>query len=372
MRLATLLSRRVEPVTWLGRRVRAWFRGWWQARLPLTDTLVLTQRNVYILPTRAGFLFAGTLLLLLVASINYQLNLGYVLTFVLAGAGVVSMHLTHGTLRGLTLHLHPVAAVHAGDAAMLDIVLTTPGTARWGIGLRVEAASAATLSWTDVAQGGQSTVHISFVPEVRGQCQAPTLVAETRFPLGLFRAWAVWRPACQVLVYPRLETPAAPLPTARPTPGGPVRAGRAEGADFEGIRTYRRGDPLKLVVWKKAALALETGSELASRDTSSSAHWQLWLDWQLCAGLADEARLSRLASWVLSAHRAGADFGLRLPGLELPPAQGESQRRASLASLALWPATASGIGPSEVVGPVPPAHPVRASRHERDGNGPLA
>jgi len=29
------------------------------------------------------------------------LNLGYVLTFLLAGAGFVSMHLTHNTLRGL-------------------------------------------------------------------------------------------------------------------------------------------------------------------------------------------------------------------------------------------------------------------------------
>ena len=54
--------------------------------------------------------------MLLVASINYQLNLGYVLTFLLAGSGVVSMHLTHATLRGLTLHLKPVAPVFAGDA----------------------------------------------------------------------------------------------------------------------------------------------------------------------------------------------------------------------------------------------------------------
>ena len=55
-------------------------------------------------------MFALTLVVLLLASINYQLNLGYVLTFLLAGSGVVSMHVTHGTLRGLTLHLRPVGA----------------------------------------------------------------------------------------------------------------------------------------------------------------------------------------------------------------------------------------------------------------------
>ena len=70
----------------------------------------LTQRNIYILPTKAGLAFALTLMVLLLASINYQLNLGYVLTFLLAGSGVVSMHLTHGTLRGLTLHLQPPSA----------------------------------------------------------------------------------------------------------------------------------------------------------------------------------------------------------------------------------------------------------------------
>ncbi len=336
MRVASLLNLRVEPLAWASSRLRARFRTWWQARLPRTDTLLLGQRNIYILPTRAGFLFAGTLLLLLVGAINYQLNLGYLLTFVLAGSGVVSMHLTHGSLRGLTLHLQPVAAVHAGDAALLELVLTGAGAARWGIGLRVESAPVATLTWTDVPQGGQATVRVSFVPQQRGRHDVPTLIAETRFPLGLFRAWAVWRPAAQLLVYPRPERPAAPLPAASPMAGGPPQARRTEGADFEGIRGYRRGDPLKLVVWKKAARALETGGELVSRDSSSSAHWQLWLTWQQCAGMPDEERLSRLAAWVLAAHRAGADYGLRLPGVELARSQGEAQRRASLEALALW------------------------------------
>ena len=42
---------------------------WWQARLPICDTTILTQRNVYILPTGAGWMLAITLLVLLVASI---------------------------------------------------------------------------------------------------------------------------------------------------------------------------------------------------------------------------------------------------------------------------------------------------------------
>ena len=80
-----------------------------QNRLKQTDTWQLGQRNIYILPTRAGLTFALTLIVMLLASINYQLNLCYALTFLLAGAGLVSMHVTHSNLRGLTLHLRPPA-----------------------------------------------------------------------------------------------------------------------------------------------------------------------------------------------------------------------------------------------------------------------
>ena len=95
----------LNPVAFARRR----FRQWWQARLPLSDARTLTESNVYILPTRPGFMLGATLLVLLVASINYQLNLGFLLTFLLAGSGAVSMHITHATLRGLTLRLRPPA-----------------------------------------------------------------------------------------------------------------------------------------------------------------------------------------------------------------------------------------------------------------------
>ena len=316
--------------------VRARFRRWWEARLPRTDSQLLTQGNVYILPTRAGWLFGLTLVVLLLASINYQLNLGYVLTFLLAGSGIVSMHLTHGTLRGLTLHLRPLAPAFAGAPAVMDVVMTSPSTARFGIGLRLLDAPVGTLAWTDVPAGGQATAQVSFAPNRRGHLEVPTLSAETRFPLGLFRAWTVWRPAARLLVYPAIEANAPALPAAQPIAGGPSQSRTTDGGEIEGIRAYRRGDPLKLVAWKKAAQALETGAELVSRDTSTSSHRELWLDWAACGALPAEERLSRLTAWTLAADRADADYGLRLPGIDIAPADGAAQRSRCLEALALW------------------------------------
>ncbi|HTJ07411.1 MAG TPA: DUF58 domain-containing protein [Caldimonas sp.] len=315
--------------------VRLRVRRWLAARLPRTDTQLLTQGNIYILPTRAGWMFALTLVVLLLASVNYQLNLGYVLTFMLAGSGIVSMHVTHGTLRGLTLHLKPVAPAFANSAAVLDIVMSSPSSARFGIGLRLLEAPAATLAWTDVPAGGQANAHVSYVPAARGLHDVPTLSAETRFPLGLFRAWTVWRPTARLLVYPEVEADAPALPAARPVSSG-AQARPSVGGEIEGVRAYRRGDPLKLIAWKKAAQALETGAELVSRDTSSSARQELWLEWTACGRLAPEQRLSRLAAWTLAADRADADYGLRLPGVDIAPAEGAAQRARCLEALALW------------------------------------
>ena len=312
------------------------FRTWWQSRLPRSDTQLLTQSNIYILPTRAGWMFASTLLVLLLASINYQLNLGFVLTFLLAGSGAVSMHLTHGTLRGLTLHLRPVAPAFAGSPAVLDVVMSSPTSQRFGVGLRLLDAAAATLAWVNVPAGGQSNAHVSFVPAARGLHDVPTLSVESRFPLGLFRAWTVWRPVARLLVYPAIEAQAPALPAARPVAAGTATSRRTEGGEIEGVRAYRRGDPLRLVAWKKAAQALETGAELVSRDTSTSARQELWLDWAACGSIAPEERLSRLTAWTLAADRADADYGLRLPGLEIEPGDGDGQRARCLGALALW------------------------------------
>ncbi|MGA0569181.1 DUF58 domain-containing protein [Variovorax sp. VNK109] len=325
-----------NPLTRPLAHVRARFQRWWQARLPLSDTAVLTQRNVYILPTKPGLMLAFTLLLLLIASINYQLNLGYLLTFLLAGSAAVGMHLCHGTLRGLTLTLRPPDPCFAGGNAPLQIKLdSTRRQTRYGIGLAV--LDSGHWAWADVPPEGSSSVQIAFRPTRRGLHAVPVLTAETRFPLGTFRVWTIWRPAAQVLVYPAAEATPPPLPPGEPRAGGATASSvTATTGEFDGVRSYRRGDPMKLVVWKKAANAFATGSgELVSRDAQQAQRHELWLDYAQ-AGLADpEARLSRLCAWVMMADRLGVDYGLRVPGLQIKPASGEAHRRRCLEALAL-------------------------------------
>ena len=45
-------------------------------------------------------MLAVTLVVLLIASINFQLNLGYLFTFMLAGSAVIGMHISHASCAG--------------------------------------------------------------------------------------------------------------------------------------------------------------------------------------------------------------------------------------------------------------------------------
>jgi uncharacterized protein (DUF58 family) len=333
--LAATKAKLPNPLLHPVQHARARINRFWMGRLKPSDSTTLTQHNVYILPTRAGWMLGVTLLVLLIASINYQLNLGYVLTFLLGGCTVVGMHVCHGTLRGLGLHLLTPEPTFAGSAALVTVQLESlRRKPRYGIGLAVLGSQQ--WSWTDVGPQGSARVHLAFHPARRGLQELPALTAETHFPLGTFRVWTVWRPAARLLVYPAAEVHAPPLPAGEPSAGGASAAQRQSSGEFDGVRAYRRGDALKTVVWKKVAKA----GQLVSRDTQQAQRFELWLDLQQAGSFAGNAasldhKLSRLCAWVLAAERQGLRYGLRLPGQEIAPNGGEAHQRACLTALAL-------------------------------------
>jgi uncharacterized protein (DUF58 family) len=96
---------------------------------------------------------------------------------------------------------------------------------------------------------------------------------------------------------------------------------------------------MKLVVWKKAArtddqAASESGG-LVVRDTQQADRHELWLDYAQTGTADAEHRLSRLCAWVLLADKLGADYGIRLPAMDIRPASGEAHKRQCLEALAL-------------------------------------
>jgi uncharacterized protein (DUF58 family) len=298
--------------------------------------ITLTMRRVFIVPTRAGGAFAGLLLVMLIGALNYNLGLGFALTFFTGACAVADMILTAKNLAMLRLAPGRAQPVFAGEAARFELHLNNPGKQdRYAIWVGFQADGEPTQA-TDVMAGGGGMVLLSAPTKERGWLEAPRIRLVTRFPLGLFRAWSYWRPEARVLVYPAPESPARPLPVS----GAASEDGHGTvGLDnFAGIRSYQPGDPMRHMAWRQIARhdpAL--GGQLVTKHFEGGAVADLRLDFaELPPQMDLEQKLSRMAGWVLEAERRALPYTFRLAQHEYGPALGDAHQAACLRALALF------------------------------------
>lgn len=315
----------------------------WQAftasLAPRRDAQTFTQRNVYIVPSRGGWGFAVVVVVLLLAAINEQLNLGYALAFLLGGVGLAGMSRSHGNVRGLSLTRVASHGCHAGQAPQLQVLLGTGVRRRDSFSLML-AAQGQPPAWSDAPAGQTQALSVSLPPMARGWHEVPRLRLLSRYPLGLFTVWGYWRPAQRLLIWPALEANAPDWPEQASGDGQPHAPSPTDSAADEQLREWQRGDSLRQIAWKKSATRLVAGQSPVSREGARHMGRERWIDWNDTQGLAPEARLSRLATWLVraeqEAHTLGQPYGLRMPAQTVACAHGPEHLKACLDVLATW------------------------------------
>jgi uncharacterized protein (DUF58 family) len=329
VRIPSLSSLRFRP------QFALWFQG---GAAPGQGDIVISHRRVYIVPSRLGLYFGGTLAILLVGSINYALSLGFALTFLLAGMGLAAMVQTTRNLARLMVRAGRSEPVFAGDAARFRLTFASPG-GHDRPEILVRHLGSGAQQTIDIAPADTAEAVLAVPAARRGWLPLGRVMLETRFPVGLFRAWSYVEPDCRCLVYPRPEAGALP-PLAPSERAGGARAHAQGSDDFSGLRGYQPSDSPRHVAWKSVARSdtlHPRSDDMLTKQFAGDAVAELWLDLgDLPASLGLEARLSRLAGWVLAAERVGAIYGLRLPGVRLEPGRGDAQRAACLEALALY------------------------------------
>ncbi|MDY7575928.1 DUF58 domain-containing protein [Actimicrobium sp. CCI2.3] len=309
----------------------------WLYRLagPETGEIVLSQRRVFIVPSGAGWGFATMLVLLFTGSVNYNLNLGFAFTFLIASCAVVDMHLTFRNLAYLHLAPGRAPAIFCGDMASFELQLINRRKHdRYAIWMDFYGHAGAVAQAVDVAALGTSKITLGVASVTRGWLPAPRVRLVTRFPLGLLRAWSYWQPDMRVLVYPHPEQGAPPLPLVANHAAHGI--GMAGSDDFAGIRAYRPGDPMQQLAWRQIArIDPALGGMLLTKQFEGGAVSELVIDFAAFPRVMDlELKLSRMTRWVLDAEASRLPYAFRLGALNLPSAHGPAQQAACLQALA--------------------------------------
>lgn len=292
------------------------------------ERLQLGLRNLYIVPTRYGWFWLASLLLLQLVGIQLQSNGPLLLSFLMLGLFLLALHLTHFNLQGLELSVGEPQPGFAG--ALLAYPLRLRCRSRCE-GLQLGFAAGPVAS-ARVFERGDHALAVPWQPQGRGLQQPGCLRLHTTAPLGLFICWARWQPSVPQLVWPApLAGPVRLLQPPRP-PAAPLETGggdRQDGSeDWCDLQPHRPEDGASRLAWK--LLAQGRGRYAKRFLDASEPEPLLGLD----PSVPFERGLEHLSERVCRLHARGLAYGLVLADQQIPPGRGPAQRLRALTALA--------------------------------------
>ncbi|NND45819.1 MAG: DUF58 domain-containing protein [Xanthomonadales bacterium] len=284
-------------------------------------------RNIYVLPTAFGLAFGLMLTFMALGGLNFNNNMALLLVFIFGVIAQLTTVLAYRNLVGLRVESIRSDPVFCGEAARFRVYL---GNIEERPRLTIRAGFREIQDCVDVADNHTEQVVLEQATGIRGWLPMAPFRLETRYPLGLFKAWTWFFPEHRCLVYPAPAKNPPPLPRQGSGLGGQARKG--EGEQVHGLRQYRTGDPLRRVAWRTSA----RHDQLYTREMESPRDDACEINWENLPGVSVEARISLLTAWVLMADHHQVEYSLVLPGTHIPAGLGNEHRNRCLEALALF------------------------------------
>ena len=278
-----------------------------------------------------------TAVVLLLVGINYQLSLAFVVAFLLAGLMQATLLVSYRNLRGLIVRAGRSPHCKLGESLVFSVALASPERTRDGIALYTQADGKGKIiakSWPlSVTQDSSAVVPLAITPTRRGLMPLRRIIVASRAPYGLIRAWSYVHFEWSGVIEPQPETPPPPLPLMAGDNDGSACRDLHVAHDPDSLRDYAPGDSLKRVAWKQVAKS----GDWYTRTGDTGHRQEIELSWQAATLSDTEARLSRMAAWLLRAHNENCAYELTLPNGHLSLADGSQQFADASLLLAAYP-----------------------------------
>ena len=297
---------------------------------PKHSSIRLNHRRIFILPSKGGLALGLVILLMLIASINYNNSMGFVFTFLLAAAAQASTFYSYKNLSGLVISMSKTPPLFSGTSGNINVLIKESSQRqRWVVSIKHLNNS----DYINLQPSQNQIVSLPITPTKRGWYTPNTITLYSQFPFGFFRAWSPLKFNAPILVYPTPIDADLSIPLKNSTESNASIASLDSGTDdFSGFKPYQTGHSYRHINWK--AFAAEKG--LYTNEFSADQSATIWLDWDECANLSLESKISQLCFWVLAAEKNGLTYGLRLPTVNIEPSTGLNHQHRCLKALALY------------------------------------
>lgn len=295
------------------------------------ESVTLTHRRIYILPTQRGLGFVILTGLLLLIAFIYNNNLVYMLAFLLFGIFFITILHSFKSLNALTLNINKPQPVFLGKAA--EFILTVKNqTVDFRHQLHFSGKNCQTCT-ENVNSFEQKDILLLSPTQKRGWHFLETLTVSCEFPLGLFRVWSPLHFDVKTLVYPNpLESEIQLAEQLEAGVQQNITKQKMGDDEFFSLKPYQAGDSIKQIHWKSYA----KGMGLFNKQYSSESVADIWLDYDKTTAHTIEGRLSQLCFWVIESEKLGANYGFKLLDFILQPNHGKRHFTQCLDALALF------------------------------------
>jgi len=296
-------------------------------RGPMTPPFELVYRHIFVLPTKFGWGFGVMLIFMALGGLNFNNNMALLLVFLLATIAQLTTLIAYRNLSGLKIDSVNSEPVFCGENAHFRVFVSNENERQR---FAIQAGFRRAQDCKDFKLNSYDSFLLQRPTIKRGWLEMPSFRLETRFPLGLFKAWSWIFPQTRCLVYPAPARKAPALPKTGHGQSG--RATRGDGDEIHGLRKYQPGDSIQRVAWRASA----RHDKLYSLEMETPREDACELDWDILKGSDVETRLSILTAWVIAADHKQLSYSLILPDTAIPVGKGDSHRSRCLESLALY------------------------------------
>ena len=302
----------------------------------MANSYTTNRRQLYILPTKAGWVFAILVFTLFLASIKFSHQATFLLTFLLCGFGIISSFHTQKNINGITISLKDSPAIFANEKTDFICHLNnSTNIKRYSIWLLCKDQ----YYCVDLESNETIKQKIQLEAKQRGIFQIPAVNITSHFPLGILFGWSrKFQSDAKCMVYPApkdlLPIPDTTLIQSEDGQEKVVTTNSLQqnGEQISSLKPYQIGDRLRDIHWP----SLAKSNQLISKEYDNNTEYKCIFSWQQVSSLNTEDKLSQLTYWLLNAEKDRTNYQLSIPGFESLHDHGDQHLKQCLEKLALW------------------------------------